>query len=305
MVIVPQGDLSPQTLYRFFDANDVLLYVGITNDAGTRWRNHSRKKGWWREVCRVRVEHFDSRAEVEAAEKAAIIAEAPVHNVQHNGGSRRGLVSVGMSGSVSEGAPSPNAQQWTFESRGGHERTTPLWLCWEVNCDPVSDEYCIDEIDPDDLWREWVRRYPRDPEAESVFGAGAVGIDWYIEGHGTFESAPYQDVRRKALAWRRGGMTVEEMAAELEDRNFLRHYTEPRDAVTGESIRWASLDVVDKVWRAHDLPRGPYTDKGGFIQEATGWKPAALQPFVNVELLARASNLARPSSFVERRRWVA
>jgi len=30
-------------------------------------------------------------------------------------------------------------------------------------------------------------------------------------------------------------------------------------------------------------------DKGGFIQEATGWKPSILQPFVSVETLAEAS----------------
>ncbi len=86
MTILPQGELSPQTLYRFYAADEVLLYIGITNDAGTRWRDHAKLKGWWREVATIKVEHFDTRADVEAAERAAIRAERPVHNIAHNRG---------------------------------------------------------------------------------------------------------------------------------------------------------------------------------------------------------------------------
>ena len=75
---------SSQTLYRFFDAAGVLLYVGITGDAATRWKAHSKAKGWWPQVATVKVEHFAARPDVEAAEVAAIKAERPVFNVVHN-----------------------------------------------------------------------------------------------------------------------------------------------------------------------------------------------------------------------------
>jgi len=169
---------------------------------------------------------------------------------------------------------------------------------WEVHCDPMSDDYYIDEIEPEDLWREWVRRYPSDPEAEAVFGPGAVSIGWYVEGHGTFESAPFQDLRPLNRGLGKHGIGPD-------TKNFLTYYTEPYDADTGEPIQWAALPVIDKVWREHALPRGPHSTKGGFIQEATGWKPSPLQPFVNIELLARASGLARPFAYREQLKGVA
>ncbi len=71
----------PQVLYRFWNCEDVLLYVGITADPGKRWKDHSKDKGWWSEVVRVTVEHFPDRASVEAAERLAIATEMPLHNV--------------------------------------------------------------------------------------------------------------------------------------------------------------------------------------------------------------------------------
>ncbi len=78
------------TLYRFWDRSGLLLYIGITGDPETRWRTHGSQKTWWREVCRVTVEHFSDRLSLEAAEIAAIDAEAPKYNVTHNRG--RGYV---------------------------------------------------------------------------------------------------------------------------------------------------------------------------------------------------------------------
>jgi hypothetical protein len=72
---------EPTALYRFFGADDVLLYVGITKDLGTRLKSHNREKDWFREVSYIRLEHFDSRAEAEQAEILAIRTECPVWNV--------------------------------------------------------------------------------------------------------------------------------------------------------------------------------------------------------------------------------
>jgi predicted GIY-YIG superfamily endonuclease len=67
-------------LYRFFDAVDRLLYVGITRDVGTRFAAHRRKAGWWSEVVRCEYLALPDRASAEAAEALAIVTERPLHN---------------------------------------------------------------------------------------------------------------------------------------------------------------------------------------------------------------------------------
>ena len=71
-------------LYRFFDANDRLLYVGISFSAVARASQHRSEKDWWSDVARMDVEHLPSRAAAEQAERDAIRAESPLHNVVHN-----------------------------------------------------------------------------------------------------------------------------------------------------------------------------------------------------------------------------
>jgi len=72
----------PQTtvLYRFYDHERELLYVGISKTAIIRWSQHGSKP-WWREVVSTRVEHFFSRSEARAAELEAIRTERPRYNV--------------------------------------------------------------------------------------------------------------------------------------------------------------------------------------------------------------------------------
>jgi len=74
----------PHALYRFFDASDVLLYVGITVDPGARFKKHRGDKPWWSEVDRIDIEHFETRRQAEIAERTAIKEEQPLHNVVHN-----------------------------------------------------------------------------------------------------------------------------------------------------------------------------------------------------------------------------
>ena len=239
MSISPNLNERPHVLYRFFDATDRLLYIGITVGIRGRLAKHEVEKHWYGEIARISVEHFPTRDAVLAAEKAAIQAERPLHNVQHNG--QRQALSSG-SRRVS------GVREWTFQGRrSGYERTVPLWLNWEVHCDPISDEFYVDEIEAETLWEEWIRRYPVDIEAEKVFGPGAVSISWYIDGPGVCESAPYQD-RRPMDAY----LAKHDLGPD--DRNFLYYFTDPRDPATGDLIRWFDLPVIDKIWREDRLP---------------------------------------------------
>lgn len=68
-------------LYRMYDAEGALLYVGQTANIGRRLAAHATEKSWWSEVARIDLAHFANRDSATAAESHAIEAEAPRHNL--------------------------------------------------------------------------------------------------------------------------------------------------------------------------------------------------------------------------------
>jgi len=70
-------------LYRYYDSEDHLLYVGVSLHAIQRMAQHRQEKPWYEEVTRVDIEYYPSRAEAERAERFAIQQERPQHNIQH------------------------------------------------------------------------------------------------------------------------------------------------------------------------------------------------------------------------------
>ncbi len=75
----PELPYRPHVLYRMYDRNEDLLYIGMTGALGERLSGHRGSKQWWGEVATIRVEHFASRAEVDRTEAVAIQTEAPRH----------------------------------------------------------------------------------------------------------------------------------------------------------------------------------------------------------------------------------
>lgn len=67
-------------LYRLYDANDTLIYVGIAFNPSSRYTSHKKTKTWWPEVKRREVTWYDSRTEAAAAEIEAIRSELPLYN---------------------------------------------------------------------------------------------------------------------------------------------------------------------------------------------------------------------------------
>lgn len=132
---------------------------------------------------------------------------------------------------------------------------------WEVSLDPISDEYTPQEMDARELFNKWVKqacgKYPNE----------LVPIFWFVqcEEHGKFEGMPFQFKHFPGM-----------------DEDFLTFFTWPINSVTGEWLNWLTLPVVDKLWNSKRA------DKGGFIQEATQWKPAILQPYVYLPALTSA-----------------
>jgi DNA-binding transcriptional regulator YhcF (GntR family)/predicted GIY-YIG superfamily endonuclease len=79
----PYQNPGPTALYRLYDADDELLYVGISADPEGRWKQHSASAtaaGWWPQVTRKEVRWFPTREAADEAETAAIEAEHPLHN---------------------------------------------------------------------------------------------------------------------------------------------------------------------------------------------------------------------------------
>lgn len=75
------GDETPTALYRLFDADGALLYIGISGDLKARFARHAAVKSWWPHVARKTVEWHLTRAEAAEAELKAITAEHPQHNI--------------------------------------------------------------------------------------------------------------------------------------------------------------------------------------------------------------------------------
>lgn len=71
-------------LYRFYDSDDTLLYVGITGTISFRWEQHARRQPWWPAACRQIVDWHPTREAAEAAERVAIQSERPLHNIAHS-----------------------------------------------------------------------------------------------------------------------------------------------------------------------------------------------------------------------------
>ncbi|MCW5832356.1 MAG: hypothetical protein KIS78_07960 [Labilithrix sp.] len=122
----------------------------------------------------------------------------------------------------------------------------------------MSDDYLPEDTSAEELLDIWIKyalkRYPE----------GYLSISWFVESPdaGLFEGMPFQH--------------------DHPHDDFLSHFSWPVHAQTGDRLDWLSLPVQDLHWRKG---RG---DKGGFIQEATGWKPSILQPGVHLAMFRDA-----------------
>lgn len=73
-------------LYRHFDDEGKLLYVGISINALIRWLQHKANSKHANRVSRITIERFETRNKAIFAEKKAIRDEKPEFNVSHNPG---------------------------------------------------------------------------------------------------------------------------------------------------------------------------------------------------------------------------
>lgn len=217
------------TLYRFYDQNERLLYVGISGNPGRRFHEHSKDKGWWAQVARSTMEHHPTREEAAAAEVAAIITERPLHNIVHGGRSLeiptsgRGKRYVHNDGCFGSGP------MFFYNKRGGHCHHDDLALAPEPHLSPAVDNVYGESDDTAEQGRieveYWFDYLTRDnhgqmPETCTVY--------WSITGDNTCETAPFP--KAWGCSW-------------PDSDNFLTHFTWPRDMRTGQMVNFLRLPI--------------------------------------------------------------
>lgn len=77
---------NPCFVYQFYDASEILLYVGITNDPKRRLYQHARDKDWFGGIAVVKLTSCKDETEAMASESFLIKALRPLHNIRQNGG---------------------------------------------------------------------------------------------------------------------------------------------------------------------------------------------------------------------------
>lgn len=69
-------------LYRHFDKDGSLLYVGQSIKPLDRLRQHKECSHWFDDIVTVKIERFSTRSDAIQAERKAIYEEKPLHNIR-------------------------------------------------------------------------------------------------------------------------------------------------------------------------------------------------------------------------------
>ncbi len=90
-------------LYRHFDKDGNLLYIGTSLSVMSRTSHHHKISPWFNKITSITIERFPGRYDAARAEKKAILEEYPIHNKMFNiGNSRLRLMKKSAPAPVSE-----------------------------------------------------------------------------------------------------------------------------------------------------------------------------------------------------------
>lgn len=133
--------MSAAVVYRMYDADLHLLYVGCSTNLMQRVSGHRSTVPWWPDVDTITVEHFADRSSALAAETVAIRDERPLHNVR------------GLATQSATAKPQPAAlylNQSIYEALGGRGTpTSPMTrpeleaIAAELGCRPEALSPCL------------------------------------------------------------------------------------------------------------------------------------------------------------------
>ncbi len=71
-------------LYRHYDTDGNLLYVGVSHSTIVRLMGHKCTSAWFDQITTIKIERFDCREDALRAERKAIETESPLHNVKNS-----------------------------------------------------------------------------------------------------------------------------------------------------------------------------------------------------------------------------
>jgi hypothetical protein len=118
---------DPTALYRLYDVDGVLLYVGVTFQPTVRMSRHAATQPWWPEVTRKTMTWYSDRFEACDAEEIAIRDEHPRYNVKTSTSSSTRLARQMLAGELAAAygagelvqiSPERSTQKITPENRG-------------------------------------------------------------------------------------------------------------------------------------------------------------------------------------------
>ena len=75
-----KADARPHFVYRCFDVEGKLLYVGMSENVGRRIKGHKSESGWYGIVSIIQAEKHCDKLAALTAEMIAIIDEKPIYN---------------------------------------------------------------------------------------------------------------------------------------------------------------------------------------------------------------------------------
>lgn len=83
-------EIKTHSVYRIYDSDNQLLYVGMSGRVLGRIADHHTTKDWFKDVSRIDIQWHSSKKEATAAEAYAIKSEKPLYN-RHLNANHRGV----------------------------------------------------------------------------------------------------------------------------------------------------------------------------------------------------------------------
>ena len=122
----------PTALYRLYDADGALLYIGFSTDPTRRWKEHRKEMLWWPEVARKDVEWLpvSDEPEVRHTEVSAIRTENPRYNK-----TGFGIDSAGrqLGPTLPPGVPpQPWGARFAYQFRDLRPMHRQAWFLWRL-----------------------------------------------------------------------------------------------------------------------------------------------------------------------------
>lgn len=127
-------------LYRLYDDQDQLLYVGISHRHLVRLHQHSKDKPWWTQGTRATLTHYPNRAAALEAEREAIVSECPAFNVVHN--------AAPVPAGLRDNAPTPKQRGWVNRDEHHEQLARQTQRLFRCTPDDFWAQLAAGDIDP-------------------------------------------------------------------------------------------------------------------------------------------------------------